>query len=98
MKVTIEANDGVKFRLTSDNYQFILSEVTTVKDENSKNYGEEAERNQRFFPRLEQVAASILLQQVKSCDAETLQELLDEFTRKTDILAENLKFMKREGK
>ena len=66
-----------KYDITADKNQFILSEVSTVKDEKSNNFGSETLTNKKFYPTMPQLIAGLQKNGTREClrAAMSLQEL-----------------------
>lgn len=75
----IDIND--KFKIDADENQFILKEIGTVQDKDSKNYGEETQTTLGYFSTVEQALLSlekILLRRSVKIKNFTLKSIVDE--------------------
>ncbi|AUR97528.1 coil containing protein [Vibrio phage 1.240.O._10N.261.52.F8] len=75
MKTAFET-ETTKYQISSDKYQFILSEIHTVDDKESNNYGKEVERNKLFFSKFESLGSHLMELGLKNSDAQTLEDML----------------------
>ncbi|AUR90621.1 protein of unknown function CP83 [Vibrio phage 1.148.O._10N.286.54.A10] len=75
MKTVFETKT-TKYQISSDKYQFILSELHTVDNKESKNHGEEVERSKLFFSKFESLGSHLMELELKNSDAQTLEDML----------------------
>ena len=74
-------NINGKFKIDADENQFILKEVGTVQDKESKNYGEETQTTLGYYGTLEQAILGlekILQRRAIKVKDYTLQEFVEE--------------------
>lgn len=64
------------YRLATDQFNYILQKRSVVKDENSKNYGNEAWSSIGWYGRLEHMANKLIELEIKQSDADQLHELI----------------------
>jgi hypothetical protein len=74
-----------KYRLTSDKYQWILSEKRIGHD---KNGVEKIQWDKTYYPRLEQVCMAILDREAKDCD--TAEEIIFKLNGAVNILVDKI--------
>ena len=74
-------NVNGKFKIDADENQFILKEIGTVQDKESKNYGEETQTTLGYYGTLEQAILGlekILQRRAIKVKDYTLQEFVEE--------------------
>ncbi len=56
-----------KYEITADKHQFILSEVSIVKDEKSKSFGDEIFTNKKFYATMSQLISGLQKNESREC-------------------------------
>lgn len=75
-----------KYRLSSTNKDFTITEVTKGTTPGNKNFGEEYDTDHSYHPSLPKALENLLKRKVLESDATTLKELLNAHTEARDEL------------